>query len=108
MDADDDRDPPPAQAMTRRQRLADLLSMESRSVESIAAEFRAAPRDVEDDLRSLERTLRRDGKRIAVTAARCRKCGFVFEDRSRRRFATPTKCPQCQASQIEPALLRIR
>ena len=104
----DDRDPPPAQAMTRRQRLADILDMEPRSVEALAAEFRMEPRDVEEDLRSLEKTLRRDGKRIVVEPARCRHCRFVFNDRADRRYTTPSKCPKCRATQIEPALLRIK
>jgi hypothetical protein len=104
----DDRNPPPAQAMTRRQRLADILDMEPRSVEALAAEFRMEPRDVEEDLRSLEKTLRRDGKRIVVEPARCRRCRFVFNDRADRRYTTPSKCPNCRATQIEPALLRIK
>jgi transcriptional regulator len=102
-----DRDPPPAEEMTRRQRLADLLSMESRSVESLAAEFRTSPRDVEADLRSLEKTLRREKKRLAVTPAKCRKCGFVFEERGERRFTSPSKCPECRGNRIEPAVLKI-
>ena len=103
-----DRDPPPADAMTRRQRLADILDVEARSVEALATEFRTTPRDVEDDLRSLERTLRRDGRRIVVEPARCRRCHFVFHDRADRRYTTPSKCPKCRANQIEPALLRIK
>jgi transcriptional regulator len=101
----DERDPPPADPMTRRQRIADLLSMEARSVEGLAAEFRIHPKDVEHDLESLERTLRRDGKRIRIDPARCRRCSFVFADRT--RYSTPTKCPKCKASRIEPALLKI-
>src|SRR5262245_56926112 len=107
-DGNDDRNPPPAAAMTRRQRLADTLDMEPRSVEALAAELRMEPRDVEADLRSLEKSLRRDGKRIVVEPARCRRCKFVFEDRSSRRYTTPSKCPECLATQIEPALLRIK
>lgn len=100
--------PPAAESMTRRQRVADLLSMESRSVEGLAEEFRCPPRDIEDDLRSIERTLKREGKKLAVEPARCRKCGFRFEGRSDRRFTTPGKCPECRATHIAPALLKIR
>jgi len=103
-----DRNPPPANAMTRRQRLADILDMEPRSVEALAVEFRMEPRDVEDDLRSLEKTLRREGKRIVVEPARCRRCRFVYHDRADRRYTTPSKCPKCRATQIEPALLRVK
>jgi Predicted transcriptional regulator containing an HTH domain fused to a Zn-ribbon len=106
--SDDDRNPPPADAMTRRQRLADILDVEGRSVEALAAEFRTTPRDVEADLRSLEKTLRHEGKRLVVQPARCGKCGFVFEDRSDRRFTTPGKCPKCRATHIQPAILRIK
>ena len=110
MDGEDEtgREPVAADSMTRRQRLADLLSMESRSVEGLAAEFRCPPRDIEADLRSLERTLKRERKKLVVEPARCRKCLFVFDDRSDRRFTTPGKCPQCRATQIAPALLTIK
>jgi transcriptional regulator len=104
----DERDPPPASAMTRRQRLADILEFESRSVEALATEFKMEPRDVEDDLRKLEKSLRRDGKRIVVAPARCGRCRFVFHDRADRRYTTPGKCPKCRSMHIEAALLRIK
>ncbi len=93
--------------MTRRQRLADLLGHEARTFEGLLAELRLRAEVLEDDLRRLDRTLRRGGQRLHAEPARCGGCGFVFRDREARHFSPPGKCPECRGTAIHAGRLRI-
>jgi predicted Zn-ribbon and HTH transcriptional regulator len=33
-------------------------------------------------------------KRLVIDPSECQRCGFVF--RSRRRFSSPSRCPECR------------
>lgn len=88
--------------MTFRKELLELLGTEPRSVSSIAREFGRTRQDVEDDLRHLIRSARAAGHRINVLPARCRTCGFTFDD---ERLSKPGKCPACGGSRLfEPQI----
>ncbi|HEX7184822.1 MAG TPA: hypothetical protein VF756_23550 [Thermoanaerobaculia bacterium] len=64
-------------------------------------------RALEDDLRHLERSLRRGKERLRVDPARCLACGFVFEDRAPRRFQAPGRCPRCRSERIAEPRFRV-
>ena len=98
---------PSGPGMTRRQRLADLLSFEARTFDGLLAELRLRADELEVDLRRLDRTLRSQGKRLHAEPARCQGCGFVFKDREARRFAPPGRCPGCRDPDIRPGRIRI-
>jgi len=90
--------------MTFRRDLVKILSVQPRSVSSIARELGLDRRDVEDDLRHAIRTAQAAGHTLVVEPARCKQCGFVFgED----RLAKPGKCPECKGSRIFEAQIRI-
>jgi predicted Zn-ribbon and HTH transcriptional regulator len=55
-------------------------------------------KDLAADLEHLERSLRREGMRLTVEPAHCRKCGFVF---TRAKFTRPGRCPKCKSDWIE-------
>jgi len=90
--------------MTFRRDLVTLLSVQPRSVSSIAREMGVDRRDVEDDLRHAIRSARASGHMVVIEPARCKQCGFVFgED----RLAKPGKCPECKGARLYEAQIRI-
>src|SRR5437899_1943587 len=88
--------------MTFRKDLLKLLTVEPRSVSSIARDLGLRRDDIEDDVRHIVRSARAAGYRVVVTPARCRTCGFVF---SEDRLSKPSKCPGCRGTRIyEPQI----
>jgi predicted Zn-ribbon and HTH transcriptional regulator len=89
--------------MFRKDLLA-ILTVQPRSVSSIARELGLKRGDVEDDLRHLIRSARAAGHQVVVEPARCRACGFTFgED----KLAKPGKCPACKSTWLFEAQVRI-
>ena len=88
--------------MTLRKHLIEVLSAEPRSVSRLARELRLPRGDVEDALRHMLRSARAAGHRIVVVPARCRSCGFTFDE---DKLTKPGKCPSCRGSRIfEPQI----
>ena len=88
--------------MTLRKQLLEVLSTEPRSVSRLARELRLPRADVEDALRHMIRSARAAGHRIVVVPARCRSCGFTFDE---AKLTKPGKCPSCRESRIfEPQI----
>ncbi|AHL21930.1 putative transcriptional regulator containing an HTH domain fused to a Zn-ribbon [Thermococcus nautili] len=50
-----------------------------------------------EDLKAIQKILRREGKVLLVKPAECRKCGFVF----RPEINIPSRCPRCKSEWIE-------
>lgn len=90
--------------MAFRRDLITLLTIQPRSVSSLARELGLGRGDVEDDLRHAFRSARAAGHRITVEPARCRVCGFTFgED----KLSKPGKCPECRSTRLYEAQVRI-
>jgi predicted Zn-ribbon and HTH transcriptional regulator len=88
--------------MTLRKQVMDVLSREPRSVSRLALEIGLPRAEVEDALRHMIRSARAAGHRIVVVPARCRSCGFTFDE---DRLTRPGKCPACRNSRIfEPQI----
>ncbi|HEB78246.1 MAG TPA: transcriptional regulator [Methylothermaceae bacterium] len=86
----------PEQAVFRKE-LIQWLCRRPFTVSELAQLFQCRPRDIEADLHHLQRTLRRQGRRLHIDPARCRHCGFLFRDKLRK----PGKCPRCRRTWIE-------
>jgi len=87
-----------------RRHLLDLLTVEPRSVSSLARELGLQRGDIEEDLRHMIRSARAQGHRVVIVPARCRACGFEFgED----KLSKPGKCPACRASRIFEAQIQV-
>jgi predicted Zn-ribbon and HTH transcriptional regulator len=81
-----------------------MLSLEPRSVSSLAREMGLRRGDVEDDLRHAIRSARAAGHRVVIEPARCRACGFAFGE---EKLSKPSRCPQCRESRIDEAQIRV-
>jgi predicted Zn-ribbon and HTH transcriptional regulator len=90
--------------MAFRKQLLDVLAAEPRTASSLARELGLHRRDIEDDLRHLVRSARAAGHRVIVEPARCKSCGFTFDE---GKLSKPGKCPQCRSTWLFEPLLRI-
>src|SRR5438128_623872 len=89
--------------VTVRKDLLALLSVQPRSVSSLAREMGLRRGDVEEDLRHALRSARAAGHRIHVVPARCRSCNFTFDE---ERLSKPGKCPSCRGTRLyEPQIV---
>jgi predicted Zn-ribbon and HTH transcriptional regulator len=87
-----------------RRDLLTLLTVEPRSVSSLARELGMKRQDIEDDLRHAIRSARAAGHRVVIEPARCRSCGFLFgED----KLLKPGKCPACRGTRLYEAQIRV-
>jgi predicted Zn-ribbon and HTH transcriptional regulator len=85
---------------TLRQRIVELLERGEWGFEELRRELEAPVRLLEEDLRHVERSLRRGSTRLVVEPARCLSCGFVFRERAARHFHAPGRCPRCRSERI--------
>ena len=90
--------------MAFRRHLLELVSSEPRTTSSLARELGLDRRDMEDDLRHMIRSARASGHEVVVEPARCKRCGFVFEE---DRLSRPGRCPACRESRIYEPLIRV-
>ncbi len=90
--------------MAFRKHLLDLVSSGPRSVSSLARELHADRHDMEEDLRHMITSARAAGHTVIIEPARCKTCGFVFDQ---RRLSKPGKCPQCAGSRIFESLIKV-
>jgi len=94
-----------AARMTFRRQLIDLLSDAPRSASSIARDMGLPRGDVEEELRHALRSAAAAGHRVEVMPARCKDCGFVFDE---DRLTKPGRCPSCRRSRVFEPQIRIR
>ena len=82
--------------MTLRRQLRDVLAS-PRSASSLARELGLRKGDVEEDLRHAIRSARAAGERVVIVPARCKQCGFTFDE---NKLSKPGKCPECRGTRI--------
>jgi len=90
--------------MTFRKELLALLSDQPRSASFLARELGLTRTEIEEDLRHAIRSARAAGHRVQVLPARCKSCGFEFEE---DRLTKPGKCPACKGSRIYEAQILV-
>jgi predicted Zn-ribbon and HTH transcriptional regulator len=96
------------ESATLRQRIAELLGAGEWGFEELRRELEAPARVLEEDLRHVERSLRRGSERLRIEPARCRSCGFVFSQRAARHLHAPSRCPRCRSERIADPRFHIR
>ncbi len=90
--------------MTRREEIIEILNNEEKSAQQLANEFQVELFEILEDLKHLKHSIR--PKKLLQKPAQCKKCGFVFKERS--RIKKPSKCPKCKSEWILAPLFRIQ
>ncbi|MGD8483228.1 MAG: hypothetical protein PVJ63_01450 [Thioalkalispiraceae bacterium] len=90
--------------MYRKDLITQLLDRPT-SLAEIARSLDMSPRDVEDDLHHLQKSLKYEGYRLLVHPATCRKCQFQFKQ---DKWHKPGKCPRCHQTWIQEPLLEVK
>jgi len=62
------------------------------------------PKDLEDDLHHLQKSLKHSEYRLVIHPACCRKCDFKFK---KEKLHKPGKCPRCHETWIQEPLLEV-
>jgi predicted Zn-ribbon and HTH transcriptional regulator len=81
-----------------------LLQDHPASLQELARLLGAHPKEVDDDLHHLIKSLRHRPYQAIITPATCRKCGFVF---NKDKLHKPGKCPACKGTWISEPLIHI-
>jgi predicted Zn-ribbon and HTH transcriptional regulator len=89
--------------VTLRRQLRDVLAV-PRTASSLARELGLKRGDVEEDLRHAIRSARAAGEMVTIAPARCKSCGFLFDQ---EKLSKPGKCPQCRGTRIYEPLISI-
>jgi len=87
-----------------RKDLIDILRARPISLRELALLLDSKPRDLEDDLQHLFRSLRREPLSPVILPAECRKCGFRFDV---HKLHKPSKCPRCKGTWISEPLISL-
>lgn len=91
----------PAQPLTVRQHLMQVLAGSRHSARELAALIGAPERQIEEHLAHVVRSLAKDRTRqFLLEPSFCYDCGFVFRDRT--RLTTPGRCPVCHSEGVAP------
>jgi predicted Zn-ribbon and HTH transcriptional regulator len=88
---------------TVRQQIGAMFA-QPRTISSIAHELGLTREDVESHVRHLLKSARTAGQRVTVEPARCRSCGFRFEE---SKLTKPGKCPDCKGTRVYEPLIQI-
>ncbi len=97
---------PPERDHSVRQTIREALEAgETLSVRDLSQAAHIPEHEVPGHLEHLRRSLHREERRLEVTPAACRSCGFVF--RKRERLSRPGSCPLCQSTNIDEPLFAL-
>ena len=91
--------------MAFRKDLLARLGDQPRSASSLARELGLKRSDVEEDLRHALRSAEAAGYRVEIVPARCKTCGFTFDE---GKLVKPGKCPACRRTRLFEAQIRVR
>ena len=90
---------------TVRREIIAVLEQGERSAKEVSSEVGISEKEVYSHLDHIRKTMNTTGRRLAITPAECKKCGFVFS--KRERLKKPGKCPVCRGESIHEPLFSI-
>jgi predicted Zn-ribbon and HTH transcriptional regulator len=91
---------------TVRQIIISALEEKPCSSKELSSRAGIPEKQVYDHLEHIRKTAAATERRLIVTPAECKKCGFVF--RKRERFKKPGRCPACRGESIQEPLYSIK
>jgi predicted Zn-ribbon and HTH transcriptional regulator len=89
---------------TRREQIIGVLAGAAWEFEALRRQLEMTVRDLEDDLRHVERSVRARGQRLRVDGAECQYCGFRLTSGA---LHPPGRCPSCRGHHLLGPWLRI-
>ena len=89
--------------MPRREEIIKLLEKRAVSIQQIANMYRTTVEEILEDFPHIKESIK--PKKLRTMPAECRKCGFVFKERT--KIKAPSKCPRCKSECIEEPLFII-
>jgi predicted Zn-ribbon and HTH transcriptional regulator len=90
--------------MTLRRRIMDELTKGPMTARDLSRAIRISEKDVIGHLEHVAKSLQFP-KKLIIEPSVCNRCGFVFSNR--RRFSSPSRCPQCRHEGITQPVFRI-
>jgi predicted Zn-ribbon and HTH transcriptional regulator len=96
--------PPETHDTVRHGLITELLERPC-SARDLSAAIGIPEREVSNHLEHIRKTISSSGRRLVVTPAECKKCGFVFA--KREKLKRPGKCPVCKGESIREPLFAI-
>ena len=90
--------------MTLRKELVDMLAT-PRTASSLARELGLKRGAIEEELAHAIRSARAAGHAVVVEPAKCRKCGYTFDE---DKLSKPGKCPECRSTWLYEPLISIK
>ena len=91
---------------TIRREIVSAIESKVLSAKEISGIVSIPEKAVCEHISHIQRTVNKTGRRLIVTSAECRQCGFSFK--KREKLKKPGKCPICRAETIKEPLFSIR
>ena len=88
---------------TRREEIIRILENEERTAKELANQYETILADILKDLDHIKYSIK--PRQLKMKPPYCKKCGFVFVERS--RVKSPSRCPKCKSEWIQAPLFRI-
>lgn len=92
---------------TRRERIISLLEDRDYSPSELARALdlrgKGSVKVILEDLKAIQKIVKREGKVLLIKPAECRNCGFVFKP----EIKVPSRCPRCKSEWIEEPRFKI-
>jgi predicted Zn-ribbon and HTH transcriptional regulator len=98
----------PGASETTRQRLLRWIEGRDCDFEELRSALALSARELESELRHVERSVRGSGRHLHVEPPHCRACGFAFPGRAAKHLQPPSRCPRCRSQRIDPPRFGLR
>ena len=79
--------------LTIRQRIIRYLERETMTARELSKALKIPEKEVIAHMDHVAKSVQ-SPKRLLIEPSVCQQCGFVF--RNRRRFSSPSRCPECR------------
>jgi predicted Zn-ribbon and HTH transcriptional regulator len=79
--------------LTIRQRIIRLLELQTMTARDLSKVLKISEKEVITHLDHVAKSVQPQ-KRLVIRPCVCQQCGFEF--RNRRRFTSPSRCPECR------------